>query len=173
MEKFFSESCSVENIFNFMPQGSGRNSQRIKPCRLTYEFRTPTKDDLMSLNGLEVGRGFPLHQLRDGAGIGGTMMCGQGGDKAPVVIVPKIVGVVVGFGQVDADFLQILVQAGKVQRLGIGNDAVEIEDERPECRHRMGEIVLEVFGANYNTGQRKKRQIALVLVRNLEEEKVG
>ena len=113
MEKFFSESCSVENIFNFMPQGSGRNSQSISVLPHVRIPERRRKDDLMSLNGLEVGRGFPLHQLRDGAGIGGTMMCGQGGDKAPVVIVPKIVGVVVGFGQVDADFLRVWCRPAK------------------------------------------------------------
>src|SRR5688572_31698794 len=99
------------------------------------------------------------------------MMCGQGGEKAPVVIVPKIVGVVVGFGQVDADFLQSLVQAGKVQRLGIGNDAVEIEDECPECRHRMGESCWRCSGRIITQGnERNAGASPSSLVHTLEEE---
>src|SRR5690349_9251601 len=86
-----------------------------------------------------------------------TMIRRQRSQNAAAVVISEVVGVVFRFSQLDADFFKRLVQAGIMQRLCIGNDAVEIEDESLKCRHRNdGKIMLEVSARIIAQGSQKE-----------------
>jgi hypothetical protein len=74
--------------------------------------------------------GFSLHQLCEEDWVSGTLVCGERCDKAASIVVPQVVGVVVGLIQTDADFSQRLTKAGEMEGLGVRDYAIEVEDNR-------------------------------------------
>ena len=90
--------------------------------------------------------GFSLHQLRERRWVCAVLVCGECRDKAVPIIVPQVIGVVVGFRQLDTDFSERVAEARKMKRLGVRNHAVKVKDHRCECRHRAVWVVRCRYG---------------------------
>src|SRR5437867_11356088 len=96
-----------------MAEGAGRDGQGVGGGGLTHELAHPGENDQMILHRFQIGMGFSLHQLREGGRVSGMLVRGECRDKAAPIIVPQVVGVVVGCSQSDADFSQSLTNPAK------------------------------------------------------------
>ena len=85
--------------------------------------------------------GFSLHQLRERRWVCAMLVRGECRDKAAPIIVSQVIGIVVGFSQLDTDFSERVAEAGKMKRFGVRNHAVKVKDHRCECRHGTVSIV--------------------------------
>ena len=83
----------------------------------------------MSLHRFQIGMGFSLHQFRDGSEIGGAPMCGECREKAASIVIAKVVGVVVGLSQADADFSECLAKTGEMEGFGVRDDSIKVKDD--------------------------------------------
>src|SRR5215510_11309198 len=101
--------------------------------------------------------GFSLHQLCEGGWVRGALVRSERCHKAALIVVPQVVGVVVGLGQADADLRQRLTKAGEMEGLGVRDDAIKVEDNRCERGHRIVSRLwmwLRVIKrADYSTGR--------------------
>lgn len=59
----------------------------------------------------------------------------QGSGEAALVVVPEVLGVLVRFREGNALLVKNLLKASEVQRFGVGDHAVEIEDDGTQDRH--------------------------------------
>lgn len=130
VEKFFSEPSLFKDELDFMAEGSGRNGQWVDRGGFAHKLAHTGENNQVILDGLQIGLRFPLHQLRDRRGVDGTMVCGQRRDKAASIVIAKVVGVVVGFGQADADFSQCLAKTSEMERLGVRDHPIKVKDDR-------------------------------------------
>jgi len=85
--------------------------------------------------------GFSLHQLGEHRWVCGMLVRSECRDKAAPIIVSQVIGIVVGFRQLDTDFSERVPEAGKMKRLGVRNHAVKVKDHCCECRHGTVSIV--------------------------------
>jgi hypothetical protein len=76
--------------------------------------------------------GLSLHQLHESRWVYGVPMRGERRDKTAPIVVPQVVGVVVGFSQVDANFCQGLTETGKMEWLGVRDHPIEVKDNCSE-----------------------------------------
>ena len=53
----------------------------------------------------------------------------QGSQEAAAIVEPEIVGIVLCFGKSDLNAGQDLLQGGKVQGFGVGDDSVKIKND--------------------------------------------
>jgi hypothetical protein len=141
VKEFFSEPRVLEDHLDFMAEGAGGNGQGIGSGGFTHELTDPWENDLVVTYRIEIGMGFPLHQLRERRWVYGMLVCGECRDKAAPIIVSQVLGIVVGFSQLDTDFSERVAEAGKMKRLGVRNHAVKVKDHRCECRHGIVSIV--------------------------------
>src|ERR1044071_1021873 len=80
---------------------------------------------------------FSLNQLRECRWVSGMSMRGEGSNKAAQVVIPQVVGVVIGFSQRKPDFSQRRSNTSKMERLGISDDAIKIKDNSCQGGHRI------------------------------------
>ena len=59
--------------------------------------------------------GFSFHQLCEGGRVRRALVRSERCDKTAPIVVPQVVGVIVGFGQADADLSQRLTKAGEME----------------------------------------------------------
>jgi hypothetical protein len=90
--------------------------------------------------------GFSLHQLCEGSRVRRALVRSERCDKTAPIVVPQVVGVVVGFGQADADLSQRLTKAGEMEGLGVRDDAIKVENNRCDRLDTVG------VGTGYKTG---------------------
>ena len=108
VKKFLLEPCLFKDHLDFMAEGAGRDGQGVGGGGLTHELAHPGENDQMILHRFQIGMGFSLHQLCEGGRVSGMLVRGECRDKAAPIVVPQVVGVVVGLSQADADFSQSL-----------------------------------------------------------------
>ena len=85
--------------------------------------------------------------------VSGALVRGECRDKAAAIIVPQVVGVIVGFSQADADFSQCLTKTGEMEGLGVRDHTIEVKDDRCECVHGIDQYDTVGLVTGYKTGE--------------------
>src|SRR6185295_6274375 len=175
VKKFFSEPCLFKNHLDFMTEGAGCDGQRVGSAGFTHELAHPGKNDQMIRDRFQVRVGFSLHQLRNSCWVGGMFVCGECCDKAAQIVVPQVVGIVVGLSQRDADFSQRLPKTSKMEWLRVRDHAIKVKDHRCQCGHeidsRLWVWLRDMKRADYSTGRAPEYARMCLLGRPLTEER--
>lgn len=119
----------VENELDFVPQCPGHDRQAITARRILDELHDVRIHHPGRREVAEHQRRFPLDESLNRRRRSGTAVFGEDGVKAALVVETDILLVIVAFAEREPFFLQDLLEHRAVERLGIREDPVEIEDD--------------------------------------------